>query len=241
MPLHDSVSDTARTYEPDRYLSALYAPEPARARLIALAGFQAEITRIPLTVREPLLVDIRLQWWRDALDAVRAGAATGHPVADALAKPVQSGVLPQGLLIGMIDAVGDQPSLSTWPDPQELRAHCAKLHGAAFALAARALGATHTGGLEAAVRPAGLAYGFARLLAQPNLVVASQRDAVAVRCLAAYTEAVAAVMRLDSALLPGFLPLAVVPAYMTVTPGKDVSALTRWWRLWRAQISGRLG
>ena len=50
----DPVAQAARAQEPDRYLSALYAPEPARSRLVALAAFQAEIARIPASVREPL-------------------------------------------------------------------------------------------------------------------------------------------------------------------------------------------
>ena len=236
----DPVAEAARTHEPDRYLAALYAPEPARARLIALAAFQAEIARITTTVREPLLIDIRLQWWRDALDSLRTGSATGHPVADSLAEPLRAGLLPPGLLLGMIDATAAQRPLAAWTDPQDLRGHCARLHGAAFALAARALGAQHSDVLEVAAQASGHAYGLARLLAAANSIEPVRRDAALASCRSAHAEAMRAVARLDSALLPGFLPLAVVTAYANAAPGADISPLWRWWRLWRAQLRGRL-
>ncbi len=236
----DPVAQAARAQEPDRYLSALYAPEPARSRLIALAAFQAEIARIPTTVREPLLIDIRLQWWRDSLHALRQGSATGHPVADSLAEPLRAGLFPPGLLLGMIDATAAQRPLAAWTDPQELRGHCARLHGGAFALAARALGAQHSDGLEVAAQAAGHAYGLARLLATAKPIDSALRDATLAHCRKAHAEAIRAVARLDSALAPGFLPLAMVTAYASAAPGADISPLRRWWRLWRAQLSGRL-
>ena len=64
----------ARELDYDRYLAALLAPRAARDGLMALAAFHGEIARIPRTVREPGVGDIRLQWWRDALrDAGRHG------------------------------------------------------------------------------------------------------------------------------------------------------------------------
>ncbi len=236
----DPVSEIARSYEPDRYLSALYAPEPARAQLIALAAFQAEITRIPLTVREPLLIDIRMQWWRDGLETVKSGAATGHPVADTLAPSLRGGIVPPGLLLGMIDACASQRLLAAWTDPRELRAHCVKFHGAAFAVAARVLGGTHSISLESATQSAGHAYGLARMLSTSAAIDTALTADIVARCQAAYADASAAVARLDRALLPGFLPLAMLPVYLSAKPGEDVSPLSRWWRLWRAQLAGRL-
>ena len=43
------------------------AGAPRAMDLLALAAFHGEIARIPQTVREPAVGDIRLQWWRDAL------------------------------------------------------------------------------------------------------------------------------------------------------------------------------
>ena len=239
MPARDPVWDSARTQEPDRYLAALYAPESARSRLMALAAFQGEITRIPASVREPLLAEIRLQWWRDALDQLRKGELTGHPVADRLGPDIASGLLPLGLLSGMIDEAGERDTASLIADPQILRSHLNKSQGAAFALAARALGARHSDAVETATARAGFVYGLARMLVEGRVRDAQQRDSLAAECRRALPEAAAAVARLDSALLPGFLPLAMANVYLHQA-GPGVSPLKRWWRLWRAQVSGRV-
>lgn len=48
---------------------ALFAPAAARDALFALYAFNYEIARVRESVREPMLGQIRLQWWREAIDA----------------------------------------------------------------------------------------------------------------------------------------------------------------------------
>ena len=241
MPALDPVAAAARAQEPDRYLAALYAPEPGRRRLIALAAFQGEITRIPTLVREPLLAEIRLQWWRDAVLAVSQGDVTGNPLADSLSESFAAKTLPIGLLLGMIDAASVSLATPDVNDPQALRMHLNKSHGAAFSLAARALGAAHSSALETAAREAGLAYGLARLAAD---AFAERREQQMAEARIALAAAAITVAGLDTALLPGFLPLAMVEPYLAqaheTRGNQNSSALRRWWRLWRAQVTGRL-
>ena len=53
-----------------------------REALFALIAFNHEIARIPEAVSEPMLGRIRLQWWREVLDATYAGEPTRrHEVA----------------------------------------------------------------------------------------------------------------------------------------------------------------
>ena len=246
MAMRDPVWDAARNHEPDRYLSALYAPEPARGRLMALAAFQGEIAQVPMRAREPMLLAIRLQWWRDALQDLIHGKATGNPIADRLAADVRSGLLPVGLLIGMIDAAGEPVVLTRERDPAALKVQLHKSHGAAFMLAARSLGAKHSDGLETTSQFSGYSYGLARLALASGGAVTPAREYLVAQSKAALPAACASASRLDSALLPGFLPLAMVNAYLDQAAGPprtmppDISALGRWWRLWRAQMSGRL-
>ena len=246
MAPRDPVAETAKTGEPDRYLAALYAPEPARSKLIALAAFAVDLKRIGAGVREPLLAEIRLQWWRDALAALVRGETTGHPVADRLGPDIASGLLPAGLLMGMIDAAAERD----WPtqtNGQALRSQLTKSESAAFMLAARALGAGHSDRLEAAAQAAGFTYGLARLLAggrsprvhQSDLESNRQAAELAAQCRGSMPDAGAAVARLDSALLPAFLPLTMVPVYLGPAEG-GAMALRRWWRLLRAVALGRV-
>lgn len=74
-----------RRGDPDRYMIAMIAPEPTRSNLMALFAFNLELARIPDTVSEPLIGQMRLSWWRDAVDECFAGTPRKHEVVEALA------------------------------------------------------------------------------------------------------------------------------------------------------------
>lgn len=131
----------ARAFERDRYLAALLAPPPARQALFAIAAFGGEIGRIPVTVSEPMIGAIRLQWWRDAIEGMRvSGTRTGHPIADAIREAVRLHDLPTAPLIGFIDQC--ESGLDSFPpaDDEALTLHMMKTEGALLELAAHVLG-----------------------------------------------------------------------------------------------------
>jgi phytoene synthase len=73
-----------READPDRYIATLFAPVEHRDALFAIYAFNIEIARVRDVAREVLPGEIRLQWWRDALQGLRDGEAAAHPVAAAL-------------------------------------------------------------------------------------------------------------------------------------------------------------
>ncbi|MBL4741058.1 MAG: squalene/phytoene synthase family protein [Sneathiella sp.] len=79
------VAQEARQYDHDRWMVALFAPAHLRENLYSLLAFNSEISRIRETVSEPMIGDIRLQWWREALESLEQGTPKSHPVMDALA------------------------------------------------------------------------------------------------------------------------------------------------------------
>jgi len=163
-PDSDATTAAAREGEPDRYLAALLAPPPRREALLALAAFAAELARIPrLAAREPLMGEIRLQWWRDAL-ALPDGQRTGHGVADAVRQAARAFDLPAPLLDGLIEARGLGLGGGPFADDRALQDYLWSTEGALFALAARALDQPLNARVEAACSVAGQAYGMARLL-----------------------------------------------------------------------------
>jgi phytoene synthase len=163
------VADVARTGEPDRYLAALLAPAPAREGLLALAALAAELTRIPLrVVREPVMGELRLEWWRKAL-APGEGDGSGHRVAHAVRAAVHRHDLPAALLDAMIDARMLDLSAAPFADDAAVRDYLWRTEGALFALMGRVVGLGGDGTAEAACRAAGQAYGLTRqLLALPR-------------------------------------------------------------------------
>ena len=155
--------EIVRMHDPDRYLTALMAPRRVRGALMALYAFNAEIARIPTLVSEPALGEIRLQWWRDAVDNMGAASTSGAPIATALSKAISMHDLPKPFLIGMIDARSADLDGGGLPDLQALKAYLYKSEGAVFALSARILGATDAR-TSSKANAAGLAFGLTKLL-----------------------------------------------------------------------------
>jgi 15-cis-phytoene synthase len=82
----DYCQGLVRRQDEDRWLAAGYAQGDAKRRLLALHAFHIELKNIPAAVSEPPLGEIRLQWWREALQEIRAGKRPrAHPVVEALA------------------------------------------------------------------------------------------------------------------------------------------------------------
>lgn len=116
-------------------LALSYAPERSRAALDALFSLDTALGNILRTTREPLVGQMRLAWWREALQGLDASGAPAEPVLQSLA----AAVLPLGItgdaLSGMADAW--EPLLGSG----SIDGH-ARLRGRAlFTLAGGALGA----------------------------------------------------------------------------------------------------
>ncbi|VFU10837.1 phytoene/squalene synthase family protein [Methylocella tundrae] len=93
-----------RQGDPDRWLASLFIPEAKRRHVHALYAFNLEVSRIREIVSEPLLGEIRLQWWRDALEKPDSGDVRSSPVAAALLDTMERFGLPAGALLELIHA-----------------------------------------------------------------------------------------------------------------------------------------
>lgn len=80
------VQTDARAAE--RALALGYAPPEARAGLAALLAFDDTLGGLIRTARTPMLGQLRLAWWRDALAALDTRAPPANPVLQALAGEV---------------------------------------------------------------------------------------------------------------------------------------------------------
>ncbi|NHX28333.1 squalene/phytoene synthase family protein, partial [Escherichia coli] len=59
--------------DPDRFAATMAAPPAARAVLFPLYAFNIEVARAPWVASEPMIAEMRLQWWRDALEEIASG------------------------------------------------------------------------------------------------------------------------------------------------------------------------
>jgi phytoene synthase len=155
-----AIDELVRRADPDRYLSALFAPAEKRPLLMALYGFNIEVARVADTVREPMMGEIRIEWWRETLAGARQGMARNHDVARALTDLVSRVDLPQDRFDAILAARAFDSSAEAFPDRAALEAYCDATSGNLMRLALRILG----GEAEAAARPAGIAYAIAGIL-----------------------------------------------------------------------------
>jgi phytoene/squalene synthetase len=102
---HAYVLDLVRNADRDRFLGALFAPEPARSDLLALLAFNHELERTRSVTREPMLARIRLEWWREAV-AEAAGTAKprAQPIVESLSETIRRRHLATRDVVALIDA-----------------------------------------------------------------------------------------------------------------------------------------
>lgn len=154
--------------DPDRFLAVMASPPAARAVLFPLYAFNLEVARAPWVTSEPMLAEIRLQWWRDALEDIRTGKpARRHEVVTPLAEVLDSQACE--LLTRIADARRWDIARAPFLSEAQFRAHLDATNGNLCWCAARLLGATD----ERAVRKVAFADALARWFqAVPTMVAA---------------------------------------------------------------------
>lgn len=133
--------------DPQVALALSYAPPARRAGLCALVALDAALGQVLRTTREPMVGQMRLAWWREALTRLDSASPPGEPVLQALA----ADALPHGVngatLAAMID--GWEPLLGLI-DEAAIADHARSRGGVLFAQAGRLLGVSGGDPLEAA-------------------------------------------------------------------------------------------
>lgn len=264
-----------READRDRFLAALFAPGNRRRQLFALYAFNVEVARIRERIRDPLAGEVRLQWWHDVVGGERAAEAAGHPVAAALVQTVVRRRLPPSALTDLIAArrfdLYNEPMQSL----AQLEDYARKTSSSLMQLAALILDDSNPQMTAATAAPAGTAYAMSGLLrAFPlhasrgqlymplellNRHGARQEDIFAGRDTPALRAALAGMRArieehlgdcaraaaLPAAVLPAFLPVALVGPYLQRlkrTGPFRIAEVPQWrrqWILWRAARRGQ--
>ncbi|ETX16536.1 phytoene synthase [Roseivivax halodurans JCM 10272] len=137
--------------DPDRFRAAMAAPVAARVTLFPLYAFNVEISRAPWVTEEPLIAEMRLQWWADALAEIEGGGVVRrHEVVTPLAHVLDA----EGarVLAAAVEARRADAAREDVADEAALDGYLADTGGALLWGAARALGSRQ----EARARAVGL-------------------------------------------------------------------------------------
>lgn len=115
------VVRAARDTAYDDYAAALLAPAgPMRDDLMTVAAYLGELARIPLQVSDPVLGEIRLQWWRDALTD---GAGAGHPIAEAMTGLLARHSIPLHTVLAPLEVRAAELYPDVFPDDAAFEAY----------------------------------------------------------------------------------------------------------------------
>ncbi len=207
--------------DPDRFLAAMAAPVPARARLFPLFAFNLEIARAPWVSTEPMIAEMRLQWWRDV---VAEPSPRAHEVAAPLHDLIRSAALPVEVLDRLVEARRWDIYRDPFEDQAAMDSYLDDTAGGLMWLSALALGAPQAA--EPAVRAYGWAAGLAAYLrAIPDLAARGRVPLLDGRPEAVSALALRGVIRLNAARRAGrSIPRAVRPALL---PGWQAEAILK--------------
>jgi phytoene/squalene synthetase len=165
----DACAGLVERGDPDRFAAVMAAPVAARARLFPIYAFNLEVARAPWVTQEPMIAEMRLQWWRDTVEMLGGdGPVRAHEVVAPLAGVVRG----QGLPLAVMDRLIEARRWDIYRDPFEdqaaMDAYLEDTGGALMWLACRALGAAAEA--EPVARDSGWAAGLAAFLrAVPEL------------------------------------------------------------------------
>ena len=115
--------EQVRSFDKERFLCTLFAPAETRAALAALYALDLELARIRSRTREPLVGFMRVQWWRDAIEAIYAGRGPDHPVASALTTAIGRYNLPHEAFAPLLAARERELAGEALPDIAALIGH----------------------------------------------------------------------------------------------------------------------
>ncbi len=151
--------------DPDRFAAVMAAPVAARARLFPLYAFNLEVARAPWVAKEPMIAEMRLQWWRDV---VAEPTPRAHEVAAPLHDLIRAVNLPLDVLDRLVEARRWDIYRDAFADQAAMDAYLEDTAAGLMWLAARSLGAPDRA--EVAIRGYGWAAGLAAFLrAVPEL------------------------------------------------------------------------
>jgi phytoene synthase len=159
----DYCAALLRTGDPDRYWATMFAPADKRPFLFALYAFSFEIARVRDSVREAVMGEIRLQWWRDALQGEARGDVRANPVAAALDDTIVAFRLPRQALVDLVDARVFDLYEDPMPSLNDLEGYCGETASSLVRLASIVLAEGDPGSPDAAGH-AGVAYALTGLL-----------------------------------------------------------------------------
>ncbi|MFN4061844.1 MAG: squalene/phytoene synthase family protein [Paracoccus hibiscisoli] len=135
----EACTEALRQHDPDRFGAVLVAEARDRPALVTLYALNLEIARAPFQSAEPMLAEMRLQWWVDRLDEM--GRGTAPPLHDVLTPLWEAWGSEAGALAALAEARRRDCERQPFGDPDAVLTYVDATAGALMWTAARRCGA----------------------------------------------------------------------------------------------------
>ena len=156
-----ACAELVRAGDPNRFATAMCAKDLVnRGDLMVLYAFNVEVSRAPWVTQEPMIAEMRLQWWKDAIAEIYSDVETRkHEVVTPLDDLVARHQVSRHLFDDLIEARRFDIYKEPHPDQSAFETYIAHTSGNLVELAGRSLGASD----PVPFQKAGLAFGISNL------------------------------------------------------------------------------
>jgi phytoene synthase len=235
----DDLAARVRRADEDRWLASRFASADVRAKLIALYALNDEIARTSEVVKQPMLADIRLAWWREGLGEIYGGQRPrAHPVLEAFAQ-ARHPAWPLTAFETLIEARRRDAEIAPVQSVGALTSYIDATAGQMMRLSLVACGVAEIA--EAFVAPAARAWGLVGWLrAGRPMPVGESAETLRVLALKAHDEALA--VRMPPEAFPAIGYVVLAPGYLRALARgeRDRPLLLRQLKLVAAAATGSL-
>lgn len=244
----DDILPRIEAADPDRLRASKLADAKGREALAWIYAFHLELAKVPEMVSEPMIGEIRYQWWRKAVNEIYTGnPVRAHEVSTPLASVLLEHDIPRFWVDRLIDGRNRDLDPAPFSDIDDAREYCQKTSGVLMQIAAKCLGGENELVLAAgeAWGLTGLARGYGyyhdRMLSNLNF------EEILEAASAAYSEAKRG--KLEAAILPACAYAALAPLFLKrmSAPKFDpkshvavISPFAKQWRQFQTVIKGHL-
>ncbi|CAI8006228.1 NADH dehydrogenase (ubiquinone) complex I, assembly factor 6, partial [Geodia barretti] len=115
--------DLVRRFDHEHYLCCLLLPPCSRAASITLRALNVELAQVKDVVSDKRIGEMRIQFWRDAIDLAFKGTPPQHPVAKELSLAIHRHQLSKHWLTRLLDARERELGVSTYLTTSDLEHH----------------------------------------------------------------------------------------------------------------------
>lgn len=143
-----SLAEFVRQGDPERFAATMIAPPELREKLWPVYALNLELARAPWAAQNPMLGEMRLQWWADQL----GGLATADRPADPALVALQPLMAQRDGLLAPLQKIAETRRADCWAEPfANLDAFLAYLDGTAGAVMRAAQAALDAGSEDLSV------------------------------------------------------------------------------------------